>query len=155
VFRDGRQVLALLMERVRADPDLKERMKARGVSSDQLENTPSPEPLVLTEEDKTHAFLKATGGMSGAARRWRERAAKGMGDEELAKALAFEMGQGGSGGPDCLSIDQNGSGLRIRASWETQNLHTAAPIFAGKATMAKARAVYGIRDPSEAQLTLF
>jgi hypothetical protein len=146
--------MALLRKRLRADPDLKERMKARGVWCDEPENTP-PEPLVLTEEDKTHAFLKATGGMSGAARRWRERAAKGMGDEELAKALAFEMGQGGSGGPDCLSIDQNGSGLRIRASWETQNLHTAAPIFAGKATMAKARAVYGIRDPSEAQLTLF
>lgn len=143
--------MALLRERVRADPDLKERMKARGVWCDERENTPAP--LVLTEEDKkTHAFLKATGGMSGAARRWRERAAKGMSEEELAEALAFEMGQGGSGG---LSINQNGSGLRIWASWETRNLHTAAPIFAGKATIAKARAVYGIRDTSETQLTLF
>jgi hypothetical protein len=45
--------------------------------------------------------------------------------------------------------------LRIRASWEVQNIHTARPLFAGKATIAKARAVYGIRDPNEKQLVLF
>lgn len=152
---DGAQVMALLMETVREYPELREMMKAQGVWSDELEATPPPGPLILTEEEKTYAFLRATGGMSGAARRWQERAAKGMTDEELAEALAFEMGEGGSGGPESLSISQNGAGLRIWASWEVQNIHTAKPIFTGKASIAKAREIYGIRDPSQRQLALF
>ncbi|MBK8174848.1 MAG: hypothetical protein IPK66_06135 [Rhodospirillales bacterium] len=152
---DGAQVMALLMETVREYPELKEMMKAQGVWSDDLENTPPPKPLVLTEEEKTYAFLKATGGMSGAAQRWRDRAAKGMTDEELAEALAFELGQGGSSGPDSLSISQNGAGLRIWASWDVQNIHTAKPVFAGKHSIAKAREVYRIRDPADRQLALF
>lgn len=152
---DGAQVLALLMERVRAQPELREMMKAQGVWAEDYENTPAPQPLVLTEEDKTRAFLKATGGMARAAERWKERAARGMSDRELEAALAFEMGQGGSSGPDGLSISQNGAGLRIWASWEIQNIHTARPVFAGKSTIAKAREVYGIRDPADRQLALF
>lgn len=127
---DGAQVLALLMERVRERPELREMMKAQGVWSEDYENTPPPQPLSLTEEDKIRAFVKATGGMSGAAERWKERAARGMSDRELEAALAFEMGQGGSSGPDGLSISQNGAGLRIWASWEIQNIHTARPLFA-------------------------
>jgi hypothetical protein len=42
---DGAQVLALLMERVRQDPELKSLMQAQGVWSDELENVPAPEPL--------------------------------------------------------------------------------------------------------------
>lgn len=152
---DGAQVMALLMETVREYPELREMMKAQGVWSDELEATPPPGPLTLSEEEKTYAFLRATGGMSGAARRWRERAAKGMTDEELAEALAFELGQGGSCGPDSLSISQNGAGLRVWASWDVQNIHTAKPVFAGKASIAKAREVYGIRDPADRQLALF
>lgn len=146
---DGAQVLALLMQRVRERPELREMMKAQGVWSDEYEDTPPPQPLVLTEEDKTRAFLKATGGMARAPQRWKERAAKGMTDEELAAALAFEMGQGGSSGPDSLFISQNGAGLRIWIGWD------AKPVFAGKVTIAKAREVYGIRDPADRQLALF
>lgn len=152
---DGAQVLALLMERVRERPELREMMKAQGVWSDDYEDMPPPLPLVLTEEDKTRAFLKATGGMARAGQRWKDRAVKGMTDEELAEALAFEMGEGGSGDPDGLSISQNGAGLRIWISWEVQNIHTAKPVFAGKHSIAKAREVYGIRDPADRQLALF
>lgn len=152
---DGAQVLALLMERVRERPELREMMKAQGVWSDAYEDTPPPLPLILTEEDKTRAFLKATGGMARAGQRWKERAARGMTDEELEAALAFEMGQGGSSGPDGLFISQNDAGLRIWISWDVQNIHTEKPVFAGKATIAKAREVYGIRDPADRQLALF
>jgi hypothetical protein len=76
-------------------------------------------------------------------------------DAELAEALAFEMGEGGSCGPDSLGIEFNGAGLRIWASWEVQNIHSAKPVYSGKATIAKARKVYGIRDPAERQMSLF
>jgi hypothetical protein len=151
---DGGQVVALLMECVRAEPALEQMMREQGVWSDSMESAP-PQPLALTEDNRLAAFLKATNGMAGANERWTERAAKGLTDEQLAEALAFEMGQGGSGGPDSLWISQNGAGLRIWASWEIQNIHTAKPIFAGKATIEKAREVYGIRDPSQTQLSLF
>ena len=150
---DGAQVLALLMERVRERLELREMMKAQGVWSDDYETTSPPQPLVLTEEDKTRAFVKATGGMVRAGQRWKERAVKGMTDEELAEALAFEMGEGGSGDPDGLFISQNGAGLRIWASWEIQNIHTAKPVFAGHHRQGPRG--YGIRDPADRQLALF
>lgn len=152
---DGAQVLALLTERVRQDPELKSLMQTQGVWSDELENVPPPQRLTLTEDNKLAAFLKATCSMRGARERWQERAAKGMSDPELAEALAFEMGEGGSCGPDSLCIDFNGAGLRIWASWEVQNFHTAKPVYSGKATIAKAREVYGIWDPAERQMSLF
>lgn len=152
---DGAQVLALLMEKVRARPEFKDMMIEQGVWSDEMEDAPPPKPLILSEDNKLAAFLKATNGMAGANDRWIERAATGMTDEQLAKALAFEMGEGGSGGPDSLWISQNGAGLRIWASWEVQNIHSAKPIFEGKATIAKAREVYGIANPEDNQLSLF
>lgn len=110
----------------------------------------------ITEADRFAGFLRATGGMSRAAERWRERAARGMTDDELAEALANELGIfGGRAGPGELSLTYQGAGLKIWISWEIQNTHTAKPTFQGKATIAMARLVYGIKDPADAQLALF
>ena len=66
-------------------------------------------------------FRAATCGMAGAAARWRERAAKGMSDDELAKALASEIGIfGGRSSPDGISLTYQGAGLKIWNSWEIE-----------------------------------
>ena len=94
--------------------------------------------------------------MQDAAKRWAERTAKGLTDEQLADALRYEIGiYGGFGGPDMLSVSYQGAGLKIRASWETHNTVTEVPVFQGAATIATAREVYGIRDPQDKQLALF
>lgn len=110
----------------------------------------------LSEADRRAGFIRATGGYSGAATRWQERAATGMSDSALAEALADELGIfGGSGGPDSLSLTYQGAGLKIWISWEVQNHCATAPTFAGKATVAMARLVYGVKDPADRQLALF
>lgn len=84
---------------------------------------------LLSEEDRIAGFIKATGGFAG---RWKERAAKGMTDVELAEALAFELGiAGSSGGPDSLSLWFQGAGLRIWISWEIRNTRQTKPTFQG------------------------
>ncbi|WP_412033195.1 hypothetical protein ACLIR7_08900 [Nitratireductor aquimarinus] len=109
----------------------------------------------LTEVDKRAGFMRATGGYARAKERWAERAARGMSDAELAEALAFELGIfGGSSGPNSLSLIYQGAGLKIWISWEIQNHVIAKPAFEGKATIAMARHVYGIKDPADRQLTL-
>ena len=91
---------------------------------------------------------------------WRSRplagtAAKGMNDEELAKALAYEIGAfGGSGGPDSLCLTYQAAGLKIWIDWEIVNAHEWPPVFQGQATVAMARAVYRIKDPADKQLAL-
>jgi hypothetical protein len=101
-------------------------------------------------------FRAATCGMAGAAARWRERAAKGMSDDELAKALASEIGIfGGRSSPDGISLTYQGAGLKIWNSWEIENTHEQPPTFQGRATMAMAREVYRIKDPADSQLALF
>ena len=101
-------------------------------------------------------FRAATCGMAGAAARWRERAAKGMSDDELAKALASEIGiYGGRSSPDGISLTYQGAGLKIWNSWEIENTHEQPPTFQGRATMAMAREVYWIKDPADSQLALF
>lgn len=62
---------------------------------------------------------------------------------------------GGRSGPDELSLWFQGAGLKIWISWEIQNTHRTKPTFEGKSTIAMARFVYGIKDPSDIQLTLF
>jgi len=110
----------------------------------------------LTDADKRHGFIRATGGMSRAKRRWGERAARGMNDTELAEALAYEIGIfGGSCGPDDLWLTYQGAGLKIWISWESRNHVTTKPTFEGKSTIAMARLVYGIEDPADRQLALF
>ncbi len=84
---------------------------------------------------------------AGAAARRRERAAKGMSDDELAKALAYEIGIfGGRSSPDGISLTYQAAGLKILISWEIGNTHEQPPTFQGRATMAMAREVYRIKD---------
>lgn len=110
----------------------------------------------LTDADKREGFIRATGGFSGAKRRWAERAARGMTDPELAEALAFELGIfGGSCGPGALWLTYQGAGLKIWIAWEIQNHVTTRPTFAGRSTVAMARLIYEIEDPSNVQMSLF
>lgn len=107
----------------------------------------------LTEVDKTEIFRLATRGF---ALRYSDPITSGMTDEALEAALSAAFGIfGGSGGPDTYSISFTGSGLRIWGGWHVVNHVTEKPLFAGKATIAKAREVYGIGDPSDDQLCLF
>lgn len=144
------------MREVRANPDMRRMMEEQGAWSRDYDQTPEPEPLEIGEAERVAGFRKATCGMVGAAARWRERAAKGMNDDELAQALAYEIGTfGGSDSPDGISLTWQAAGLKIWISWEIQNTHQQPPTFQGKATLAMARAVYGINDPADKQLALF
>jgi hypothetical protein len=110
----------------------------------------------LSDADRREGFMRATGGFSRSKELWAERAARGMTDAELADALAFELGIfGGSGGPAMLCLTFQGAGQKIWISWETHNHVTMKPTFEGKATIAMARLVYGIKDPADKQLALF
>jgi hypothetical protein len=112
---------------------------------------------VLTEHDKHQAFLCATRGFANAGTRWQERAARGLTDAELAAALEYELGiEGGASSTDSRpAYHMKGAGLQIWAGWEWPNPYENEPIFKGAATIAKAREVYGIADPSQRQLALF
>jgi|TARA_R110002073_G_scaffold184800_10_gene343343 hypothetical protein len=110
----------------------------------------------LSPEDKLYAFRKATNGFSQSEGRWRERAARGLTDEELKAALEFELGiYGGSGGPGEMSLAFQATGLKIWADWNTVVPdRDRKPIFQGAATIRMAREVYGIIDPTDAQMAL-
>jgi hypothetical protein len=106
------------MQEVRADPDMRDMMKEQGAWSDAYEETPEPDPLEIGEAERMAGFRPATCGTAGAAARWRERAAKGMSDDELAKALAFEIGIfGGRSSPDGISLTYQAAGLKMWISW--------------------------------------
>ncbi len=107
----------------------------------------------LSDVDRVEVFRIAT---SGFERRYGHRIAEGMTDEELEKALSEVLGIfGGSGGPDRLSVTFKGAGLRIWGDWQPVNHVLEKPLFAGKATIAMARTVYGIADPDDQQLSMF
>jgi len=107
----------------------------------------------LKQEDKELAFCKATASFP---RRYADQIAVGMSDDDLAQALQATLGIfGGSGGPDQLSITYKGSGLKIWASWYVHNHVVEKPLFAGRATIAMARELYGIADPEDGQTCLF
>ena len=79
-----------------------------------------------------------------------------MTDEELGSALEWVLGiWGGSCGPGDLDVSFQGSGLRIWASWAIRNHRKDKPLFAGAATIAMAREVYGIANPQDRQMRLF
>ena len=74
----------------------------------------------------------------------------------LSLALQSVLGiVGGSGGPNQYNINLAGSGLRIRGGWHVVNHVNEPPLFAGETTIAMARDVYGIKDPSNNQMKLF
>ncbi len=106
----------------------------------------------LTHADKRAAFEIAT---SALMRWYGDRLTAGATDEDLAEMLSKVLGiAGGSGGPDRISVSFRGAGLRIWAGWQHPNEVTDKPIFAGEATVRMAREVYGISDPSCAQMAL-
>ena len=115
------------------------------------------EPRELSHDDKLKAFRKATNGFSQAEGRWKERAERGLSDEELKAALEYEIGiYGGSGGPGDMSISYQAAGLKIWADCNTVVPdRDCKPIFQGTATIRMAREVYGIKDPTDTQLALF
>lgn len=79
-----------------------------------------------------------------------------MTDTALEDALGRTLGiWGGSSGPGELNISFQGSGLRIWAGWGFHNNQKTKPGLSGRATVALAREVYGIRNPQDRQLPLF
>jgi hypothetical protein len=61
---------------------------------------------------------------------------------------------GGSYGPGELDVTYQGPGLRIWATWEIASHFGTRPLFAGYATVAMAREVYGIANLQDRQLRL-
>ncbi len=111
----------------------------------------------LTDDDIRNAFLHAVQRMSGARNRWKERAAKGLTETQLIEALHYELGI--SGGSTflhkCPDVWYKGAGLKIWASWESISPYRMSPILQGQKTVNMARAVFGIKDPSDKQISLF
>lgn len=106
----------------------------------------------LTRADKENVFRRATISLPN----WyADELKRGMTDEELEDALKAVLGIfGGSSGADRLSVSHQGSGLRIWGSWEICNHMDEPPLFAGKKTIAMARFIYDISDPSNLQMSL-
>ena len=112
----------------------------------------------LTAEDKRRGFLYCTSRMEGAEERWKQRTATGLTDEQLAKAIAYELGLEGGGSSmwdDVPAHHVKGAGLQIWLNWDFPRCHQERPTFKGAESIAMARAVYGIGDPSKPQLDLF
>lgn len=106
----------------------------------------------LSQADRVVAFKAATRSFE---RDYRDRFESGMTDAELADALCASLGIfGGIGGPGRMDLTFQGAGLKIWASWEVHNHVTTKPVFAGAATVAMAREVYRIADPSTRRLSL-
>jgi hypothetical protein len=107
----------------------------------------------LTWEEREQAFRIATRSLV----HWYEKElVTGMTDLELEAALTRCLGiMGGCGGPGRMSIEFRGSGLRIWAARGSLNSVQSKPVFAGRATVAMARELYRIPDPSNRQMQLF
>lgn len=120
------------------------------MTSDQERTTPAP----LSEEEKLWAFRKATNSMEGADKRWSERIARGLTDEQLEEAIAYELGAFGSHGGDPVGVTYQGSGLKIWAD-HCLGSRNNPPILQGHDTVSFARRVYGIADPNDKQGRLF
>ena len=124
-------------------------MSSRNTASKPIAETPAS----LSRTDRELIFREATKGF---VRRFGDRFANGMSDGELWKALQEALGIfGGSGGPQQPSITYQGSGLKIWGGWDVINHVTTAPLFSGGGTVAMAREVYGISDPTTDQMSLF
>ncbi len=113
-----------------------------------IERSPRP----LSSEDKVTAFRTAT---SSFVVWYAGHIEAGMTDPELEAALELSLGiMGGSCGPGMMDVSYQGPGLRIWAAWEITSHYGIKPIFAGHATIAMAREVYGIANPQERQIRL-
>ena len=104
------------------------------------------------QTDRELFFRAATGGF---VFRYGDQFTGGMSDDGLWKALEESLGIfGGSGGPGRPSITFKGAGLKIWGAWEVINHVTTPPLFSGATTVAMAREVYGISDPTKDQMSL-
>ncbi|MFT6660693.1 MAG: hypothetical protein ACJA0K_000670 [Maricaulis maris] len=107
----------------------------------------------LSHQDRVAAFKAATRSL---IHWYGDELAEGVTDDRLTELLAKALGLfGGSGGPGSLSLTYQGAGLKIWASWTGHNHVTDKPVFQGKATIAMAREIYGIKDPANTQLDMF
>lgn len=111
-------------------------------------------PDSLTEEEKAFALRIATNSMQGSRERWAERIATGLTDQQLARALEYELGSFGSRDRQGIGVTFQGSGLRIWADRCMGN-RSRPPILEGQRTVSFARRIYGISDPDDRQLVLF
>ena len=111
----------------------------------------------ISEADRLYAFTVSTSGSAGAADRWASRSRSGLTDDELWTALSSEIGEfGGRSGPDRMCVTYQSSGLRIWGSWHMMPIPSdnRVPLFKGLSTLAMARRVYGVADPTDMQLEL-
>lgn len=111
----------------------------------------------LTDEDIRNAFLRAVQTMNGAETRWKERTEKGLTESQLIEALHYELGIGGgcSSYNNRPNVHYKGAGLKIWAIWESISPYTVPPTLQGQQTINMARTVFGIKDPSDKQISLF
>ncbi len=107
----------------------------------------------LSQADKEQIFRRATAGL---AMNYAAQISAGMTDDELEAALRTVLGIfGGSGGPNEPWVEFAGAGLRIWGGWHHCVQARKQLLFAGQATIAMAREVYRIGNPSNLQLELF
>ena len=107
----------------------------------------------LTRAEAEEVFRIATTGFQ---KRFAAEILAGMTDKALETALKQTLGIfGGSCGPDRLDVIHQGSGLKIWGSRKVINHVTTKPLFSGVGTIAMAREVYAIADPSDGQMALF
>lgn len=110
-------------------------------------------PRPLTGADKVEAFKTATRNLP---KRFEQEIQNGLTDEALKEMLCSVMGiYAGTCGAGRMSVCWQSSGLKIWAAWHVVNTVREKPIFAGKATLAAARNVYGIKEPGDTQMGLF
>jgi hypothetical protein len=110
----------------------------------------------LTEADLLECFMRATNNIEGCRVRWCERYETGLTDAQLEEAVKYELYSlgGGSTTAPGLWYWYNVSGLKIWASRDNCG-GQGKPTWEGSATVQMARKVYQIKDPSEAQMSLF
>jgi len=112
-----------------------------------------PQDRPLTVADREWIFRRATAALP---RKYPEAIKDGLTDAQLKAALKYILGIfGGRGAPGELSFTVMGAGLRIWGGWRTVNHVIEPPLYAGMATIAMAREIYGIVDPDNPQLRLF
>jgi len=119
-------------------------------------SNPSPTHRPVTQSDKRLAFIRTVHTTSGAKDRWQARAKTGLTDEELKRALAYELGIAGgcSGYDDCPAIAYQAAGLKIWASWDSVNAYSDSPVLEGEHTIRMARQVLNILNPDDKQMSL-
>lgn len=110
----------------------------------------------LTNEEKQQSLKRALTCTGGALDRWSARAATGLNDADMAKAVRYELGIcGGSGCSNSIHIHYEGAGFKVWAAWKSFNHCLEEPIFQGDATIMAARLLFGVKNPNDVQLDLF